>query len=79
MRFLKKTQNLKLYNNIQEKTCFYFIHSYYASIQDKSVKSCETVHENFSFCSSIEHENLFATQFHPERQMYGISLIQKLL
>ena len=23
----QKTQNLKLYNNIQEKTCFYFIHS----------------------------------------------------
>jgi imidazole glycerol-phosphate synthase subunit HisH len=55
-----------VFNNIADNTNFYFVHSYYADPVDKSVIAGTTEYSN-RFCSMIIKDNLFATQFHPEK------------
>lgn len=44
----------------------YFVHSYYAIPDDDCVLS-KTNYGGIEFCSAIQYENIFATQFHPEK------------
>jgi imidazole glycerol-phosphate synthase subunit HisH len=55
-----------VFNNIADNTNFYFVHSYYVDPVDKSVIAGITEYGN-RFCSMIIKDNLFATQFHPEK------------
>lgn len=52
---------------IRDKEFMYFIHSYYVVAEDSSVVLSETVYEDFKYCSSLLKDNVFATQFHPEK------------
>ena len=45
----------------------YFVHSYYCNPKNKDVILTETNYFKFSFCSSVQQENLFGFQFHPEK------------
>ncbi|MDX1964637.1 MAG: imidazole glycerol phosphate synthase subunit HisH [Pirellulales bacterium] len=55
---------------------FYFVHSYYVAPRDAGVIATETDYGG-NFCSSIWHENIFATQFHPEKsQSRGLELLK---
>ncbi len=45
----------------------YFVHSYYAAPEDKSIILSATQYEGFEYCSSIIKKNIFACQFHPEK------------
>jgi len=47
-------------------TYFYFVHSYYVVPQDASVVATTTDYGS-PFCSMIWRDNLFASQFHPEK------------
>lgn len=56
----------RLFQNIDENSYVYFVHSYYLKAKDPSIvtATCEygvTVH------ASVEKKNLFACQFHPEK------------
>ena len=54
---------------------FYFIHSYYVVPSDAN-DIAATANYGFDFVASIERENIFATQFHPEKsQNAGLSLL----
>ncbi len=55
-----------LWNNISDGARFYFVHSYYVQPKDKSIVSGETDYLG-QFCSAIAKDNVFATQFHPEK------------
>ena len=55
-----------IFSGLDDGTYFYFVHSYYVVPRDKSVIATET-HYAEPFCSSIWKDNLFATQFHPEK------------
>ena len=44
----------------------YFVHSYYVVPRDREVIAAETNYRR-PFCSTIWRDNLFATQFHPEK------------
>ena len=55
-----------IFSGLDDGTYFYFVHSYYVVPSDKSVIATET-HYAEPFCSSIWKDNLFATQFHPEK------------
>jgi glutamine amidotransferase len=58
----------------------YFVHSYYVSPVDQSVVLSNSSYEGFSYCSSIIHENIFATQFHPEKSgVLGLSIYKNWL
>jgi glutamine amidotransferase len=53
----------------------YFIHSYYVKPSDESCILTLTNYDGIEFCSSILINNIFATQFHPEKSAdKGISV-----
>jgi len=51
---------------LDEGTYVYFVHSYYVTPEDRNVIAAETDYGG-PFCSMIAFDNVFATQFHPER------------
>jgi len=61
---------------IAEGTHFYFVHSYYVVPQDANIVAADTDYGG-PFCSMIWHENVFATQFHPEKsQAAGLRILK---
>ncbi|MFM9115833.1 MAG: imidazole glycerol phosphate synthase subunit HisH [Planctomycetota bacterium] len=63
-------------SGIADQSHFYFVHSYHVVPTDRSVIALEaTYHE--PFCAMIWRDNLFATQFHPEKsQADGLKLLR---
>jgi glutamine amidotransferase len=55
-----------VFDGIADETNFYFVHSYHAVPDDRSVILGETDY-GVPFCSAIATGNLVATQFHPEK------------
>ncbi|MFL2736406.1 MAG: imidazole glycerol phosphate synthase subunit HisH [Gammaproteobacteria bacterium] len=54
----------ELFSEIEDKQFFYFVHSFVASNTETSIT---TTHYGEEFVSSLATENIFATQFHPEK------------
>jgi len=52
---------------IEEGEYMYFVHSYYVEPADNKIKITKTIYQGIEYCSSINKENVFATQFHPEK------------
>jgi glutamine amidotransferase len=67
--------NNKYYNNL-ENTDFYFIHSFHVkTTNDQDIAA--TVNYGFDVVASIQKDNIFATQFHPEKsQAAGLSVLK---
>jgi glutamine amidotransferase len=55
-----------IFSGISDEANFYFVHSYYAEPEDRSLVAGETEY-GIPFCSVITRGNLVATQFHPEK------------
>jgi len=55
-----------IFDGIPDEANFYFVHSYYADLEDSSV-AAGTTEYGISFCSVLIRGNLVATQFHPEK------------
>jgi glutamine amidotransferase len=55
---------------IADGTFFYFVHSYHVVPEDRSVIAIEADYGG-PFCAAVWRENLFATQFHPEKSQEG--------
>ena len=69
----------KIYKDIKNKSHMYFVHSYEFIPQDKSVISATTDYSSKIVCS-VERENLFGTQFHPEKSdKIGLKIIDNFL
>jgi glutamine amidotransferase len=69
----------KIYKDIQNKSHVYFVHSYEFVPDDKSVVSATTDYSSKIVCS-IEKDNLFGTQFHPEKSdKTGLKMIENFL
>jgi imidazole glycerol-phosphate synthase subunit HisH len=61
---------------IAEGTYVYFVHSYYVVPKDSDVIATETDYGG-PFCSMIWRDNVFATQFHPEKsQSNGLRILR---
>jgi glutamine amidotransferase len=56
----------RLFEGIAAGSRFYFVHSYYPSPDDDGVSAATTKY-GVEFCCAVERENVFATQFHPEK------------
>jgi len=63
---VKQLKSHPIFTNIEDNTNFYFVHSYYAQPQDSQVVAGVTEY-GIEFCSMVIRDNLFATQFHPEK------------
>ena len=66
----------KLFNEIDLKTEFYFVHSFHFQCNNKSDILSETVYEN-KFVSAVQKENIFGFQFHPEKSHDSGELLLK--
>jgi len=53
--------------NITSEDFFYFIHSFYASPSEDKYILSNSSYDEFEFCSSVNKENVFGFQFHPEK------------
>jgi glutamine amidotransferase len=67
--------NNKYYNNLNGSD-FYFIHSYHVKTSnDQDIAAI--VNYGFDIVASVQKDNIFATQFHPEKsQAAGLSLLK---
>ena len=61
-----QTQQHAIWDGIPDDSFFYFVHSYYAIPADPAHTAGETVY-GAPFASAVARDNLFATQFHPEK------------
>lgn len=63
---VSQTASHPLWNNIADHSYFYFVHSYYATPQNPLHTMGETRY-GASFSCAVGRDNIFATQFHPEK------------
>ena len=69
----------KIFKNIENNTHMYFVHSYEFVPEDKSVISATTDYSSNIVCS-VEKENIFGTQFHPEKSdKIGLKIIENFI
>ncbi len=69
----------KIFKNIKNNSHMYFVHSYEFIPNDKSVISSTTDYSTKVVCSA-EKENLFGTQFHPEKSdQIGLKIIENFI
>ena len=59
-------RRVEIFDGISEGDMFYFVHSYYGQPRDKSVIAATTDH-GVELAAAVHKDNLFATQFHPEK------------
>jgi len=63
--------------DVDENEYMYFVHSYYVQPTDDAVILTKTNYEGIEYCSAVKSDNIFATQFHPEKSAAkGLSIYQ---
>jgi glutamine amidotransferase len=68
-----------IWEGIPDLTSFYFVHSYYVVPQRKEDAAGSTEYGDW-FTSAIARDNIFATQFHPEKSAeYGLKLYKNFV
>ena len=76
---IKIIKDSKIFKDIENNSHMYFVHSYEFIPDDKSVISATTEYSSNIVCS-IEKENIFGTQFHPEKSdKMGLKIIKNFL
>ena len=69
----------KIYKDIENNSHMYFVHSYELIPEDKNVISATTDYSSKIVCS-IEKENIFGTQFHPEKSdKMGLRIVENFI
>tara|TARA_B100000242_G_scaffold279560_1_gene238144 strand:- start:240 stop:878 length:639 start_codon:yes stop_codon:yes gene_type:complete len=75
-----KMKNCKIFEKIPTNNFFYFTHSYYADPTDQSIISTKVNYFDLNYCSSVSKNNIFATQFHPEKSAKnGLKIYENFL
>ena len=76
INILKKSE---IYKGIENKSHMYFVHSYEFIPEDKNLISATTDYSSNIVCS-VEKENIFGTQFHPEKSdKLGLQIINNFI
>ena len=69
----------QIFKNIENNSHMYFVHSYEFIPEDKNVVSATTDYSSKVVCA-IEKENIFGTQFHPEKSdKTGLKIINNFI
>ncbi len=63
---LKLKNNGRLFEGIEDGAYVYFVHSYYLKAADESIVKAETQY-NTCIHASVEKDNVYGCQFHPEK------------
>ncbi len=73
---LKFPNKGKLFEGIKEDSYVYFVHSYYLKAEDESIVTATTDYSTLIH-ASVEKDNVFACQFHPEKSSeVGLKILQ---
>ena len=73
------SKDSKIFKDIENKSHMYFVHSYEFIPEDKSVISA-TIDYSTNIVCSVEKENIFGTQFHPEKSdKVGLQIIHNFI
>jgi len=76
---IKIVKDSKIFKDVKNNTHMYFVHSYEFIPKDKNVISATTDYSTKIVCS-VEKENLFGTQFHPEKSdKIGLKIIKNFI
>ena len=68
-----------MWQDIPQDSRFYFVHSYYVQPEDSTITAA-TSEYGLSFTSAVAQNNVFATQFHPEKSQHaGLQLYANFL
>ena len=63
---VRQTRAHPLWSGVPDGAFFYFVHSYYVAPENREHTAGETEYGT-TFTSAVARENIFATQFHPEK------------
>jgi glutamine amidotransferase len=75
----QKRPDCPLYKDIPDGSHFYFVHSFYPQPVDSSIVATTTDY-GVDFTSSVWRDNVYATQFHPEKsQKAGLQLLKNFI
>ena len=73
--FVRPENKTALFTGVDERSKFYFVHSYYASVEDKYIISSTDYGKTFA--SAIGNDNILGVQFHPEKShKHGMALLK---
>jgi len=65
-----------MFKEIDDGSFFYLVHSYYVSPENESIVAGRTEY-GIDYCSCVWKDNVFATQFHPEKsQAVGLRMLK---
>ena len=68
-----------MWNKIDSDSRFYFVHSFYAEVTNKSLEMATSSHGE-KFTCAIAKDNIFAVQFHPEKSsQLGLQLLKNFI
>ena len=66
----------RLFKGIPEETYVYFVHSYYLQAKETEIVKA-TAQYGVTIHASVEKDNIFACQFHPEKSSkYGLKILE---
>ena len=69
----------RLFEGIEENPYVYFVHSYYLKAAEPSIVTAETEYGTLIH-ASVEKDNVFACQFHPEKSSsVGLSILKNFI
>tara|TARA_B100000676_G_scaffold98630_1_gene98556 strand:- start:595 stop:1221 length:627 start_codon:yes stop_codon:yes gene_type:complete len=76
---LKILKESKIFKNIKSNSHMYFVHSYEFIPEDKSVITA-TIDYSTNIVCAVEKDNVFGTQFHPEKSdKLGLNIIENFI
>ena len=76
---IEKQKEVPMLRGLENGDFFYFVHSYYVVPEETEWTSTLTTYGSH-FVSSIWKENIFATQFHPEKsQQKGLRILENFV
>ena len=68
-----------IFQDVENGSYVYFVHSYYPQTEDDSIAACRTTY-GVDFASAVWRDNIFATQFHPEKsQKVGLKILENFV
>jgi glutamine amidotransferase len=76
---IETTPHTTLFDGVPDGSYVYFVHSYYVVPEDETVVAARTGYGE-RFASAIATENIWATQFHPEKsQQVGLRMLENFV
>ena len=71
--------NGRLFQGLKENDFVYFVHSYYLKAEDESIVKA-TTNYSVNIHASVERDNVFACQFHPEKSSdVGLQILKNFV